>query len=181
MKTIDSRIFSTKFACDLSVCKGACCTFPGGLGAPVLPEETEVLKKAYGSLKDRLPVEHVDVVEKFGLFEHHHGTIHLRCHDQRACVFVAYDGAIAKCAIQQAFFEGAFEWEKPVSCHLFPVRVQGKNRDRLHFEEFSECRPAHIEGERNGTRLVDFLEPALTRAFGPEFSSSLRNHSDHTD
>ena len=181
MKTIDSRIFSTQFACDLLVCKGACCTFPGGLGAPVLPEETEVLQKAYSALKQNLPHEHVAVVEEYGLFEHHQGTIHLRCHDQRACVFVTYDGTIAKCAIQQAYFQSAFDWEKPISCHLFPVRVHGKNRDRLHFEEFSECRSALVEGEKTGTRLVDFLEPALTRAFGPAFSASLREPSTPID
>jgi hypothetical protein len=174
MKTIDSRIISTKFTCDLEACKGACCTFPGGLGAPVLVEEAEILQKAFGTLKHRLPTEHVDVAERYGLLEHHEDSIHLRCYDQRACVFVSYDGPIAKCTIQQAFFEGAFEWEKPVSCHLFPIRVHGKNRDRLRFEEFSECQPALDEGERRGTHLVDFLESAITRAFGADFHASLR-------
>ena len=182
MKNIDSRIFSTKFACDLPSCKGACCTFPGGLGAPVLPEETEQLQLAFAELKDRLPAEHVAVVLAYGLFEHHQNTIHLRCFDRRACVFVSYDGPIAKCAIQQAYYEGAFSWIKPVSCHLFPVRVDGKQRDRLRFEEFSECAPALVEGQRTDVHLLDFLEPALTRAFGADFYSSLpRSFPDRPD
>ena len=171
---IDSRIFSTKFACDLQACKGACCTFPGGLGPPVLQEEAEILQRAYDLLRAELPKEHTDVVDTFGLFEHHAKKLYLRCYNQRACVFVTYHGKIAKCSIQQAFQDGRFEWMKPISCHLFPVRVSGPHRKHLKFEEFSECAPAIERGETSGIALLDFLEEALVRAFGPEHYEALK-------
>lgn len=171
---IDSRIFSTKFACDLQACKGACCTFPGGLGPPVLEEETEILQRAYDLLRAELPKEHTDVVDTFGLFDHHAKGLYLRCYNQRACVFVTYHGKIAKCSIQQAYQDGRFEWMKPISCHLFPVRASGPHRKHLKFEEFSECAPAIERGETSGIALLDFLEEALVRAFGREHYAALK-------
>jgi hypothetical protein len=91
---------------------------------------------------------------------------------------VFFDQDVAKCAIQQEFQEGRFHWPKPLSCHLFPVRVRGKQRDQLRFETFSECSPAFVAGRAEGVSLVDFLEEPLTRAFGEEFYSGLRRHRD---
>lgn len=172
---VDPRILTTQFACDLGVCRGACCTFPGGAGAPVAADEVDVLHRAWNALKHRVPVEHRQLVERDGLIERIGSTLHLRCYNERACVFVEWDGPIARCAIQNAWFEGSFDWVKPLSCHLFPIRVGGKNRSTLRFEHFQECAPAHERGRASGTLLVDFLEDALTRAFGPAGHARLRD------
>lgn len=171
---VDARILTTQFACDLGRCRGACCTFPGGAGAPVAPEEVDVLHRAWDQLKCRVPVEHQRLVERDGLIERIGATLHLRCYNERACVFVQWDGPIARCAIQNAWFEGSFDWVKPISCHLFPIRVNGSNHRTLRFEHFQECAPAHERGEASGTLLVDFLEDALTRAFGSAAHAQLR-------
>ncbi|MDT8322785.1 MAG: DUF3109 family protein [Bacteroidota bacterium] len=175
---IDSKILSTRFACDLAACKGACCTFPGGSGAPVLAEETETLRQAWKEVSHRVPEAHRDEVRRLGLFVHDGEELTLRCHDDRACVFVFYDGDVAKCAIQQAFHEGTFHWPKPESCHLFPIRVRGRKRDQLRFETFSECAPAFTVGEAEKLPLVAFLKDALRRAFGDAFYVGLLRHTE---
>lgn len=163
---IDRKIISTRFACDLAACKGACCTFPGGSGPPVSEDEVPILEEAWKVVRDMLPPEHVAEVKENGLIVHDGEELTIRCHDQRACVFVIYDGDIAKCSIQELHAQGKFSWPKPVSCHLFPIRVRGKHRDQLRFERFSECAPAFTEGERLDLPLVRFLEVPIRRAFG---------------
>ncbi|MCB2204305.1 DUF3109 family protein [bacterium] len=175
---IDRKIISTRFACDLAACKGACCTFPGGSGAPVLPDEQDVLREAWETVKKDVPRAHRQEVEAHGLFDHDGEDITLRCVDDRACVFVRYDGTVAKCAIQQAYFEKAFHWPKPLSCHLFPIRVRGKKRDQLRFETFSECAPAFEHGEEQGVSLIEFLKEPLERGFGAPFYEGLRRHAE---
>jgi len=177
VKNVDADIFSVRFACDLSECKGACCTFPGGLGAPVSADETAVLTRAFETLRDRLPKEHVGTVDRFGLFEHHGNNIFLRCYNQRACVFVAYEGGIAKCSIERAFRNGEIDWIKPRSCHLFPLRYDPANGGRLRYEEFSECRPALRRGEALKTQLTEFTREAVSRIFGENFADFLINHT----
>ena len=173
---IDRKIISTQFACDLAAFKGACCTFPGGSVAPVLQEEVDILLKAWETVKDRVPDAHRDDVEKMGLFVHDGEDLTLRCHDDRACVFVFFEGDVAKCAIQQDHFEGGFPWPKPESCHLFPIRVRGKKRNQLRFETFSECAPAFTAGETQGMPLIEFLKEPLRRAFGDAFYVGLHRH-----
>jgi hypothetical protein len=176
-KTVDSRILTSKFACDLQACRGACCTFPGGAGAPVLPEELPYLEKAKDAVWLLLPEEHKRVIGKYGLFEQEAGGITLRCYNQRACVFVTYRNGIAVCSIQEMFERGGFDWPKPQSCHLFPIRVRGSNRDLLVYEEFAECDPALESGEERNIGLVDFLKPAIVRVFGSSFFSDLERQA----
>lgn len=182
INSIESRILQTRFACDLSACKGACCTFPGGYGAPILEEEVPRLHEALAVVRSVLPETHVAVIDRDGLVERHGKTLHIRCVDRRACVFVVYEGDIAVCSIQRAYERGAFGWMKPISCHLFPIRVS-RAQDTvtaLRFEEFSECTPALANGEKSDTRLADFLAPALARAFGQPFSDALREEAART-
>lgn len=142
----------------------------------MLPEERETLQAAWDAVSHRVPAVHRDEVRRFGLFVHDGEELTLRCHDDRACVFVFYDGDVAKCAIQQAYFENSFHWPKPESCHLFPVRVRGKKRDRLRFETFSECAPAFVAGEKQEISLIEFLREPLRRAFGDAFYVGLLRH-----
>ena len=175
---IDRKIISTQFLCELSSCKGACCTFPGGSGAPVRDDEREILQACWEQVRADVPEEHRREVELYGLFEHDGEELTLRCYDDRACVFVCYDGDVAKCAIQNRYYKGDLDWEKPLSCHLFPIRVRRGKTDRLRFEEFSECRSALDAGREQKLPLVTFLEAPLRRAFGEDFYLRLREKSD---
>lgn len=175
--SIDDTIIGTHFACDLLRCKGACCTFPGGSGAPLLEEEIPILERAYPIVKHLLPREHVAVIEAEGVAGGRPGDRWVRCLNDEACVFVMYDGDIAKCAIQHAYYQGQFDWEKPQSCHLFPIRVSGAARNILRMESFSECEPAFERGDAENIKLVDFVHGALQRSFGPALVSALRREA----
>jgi len=176
---IDEKIFTTRFACNLQACKGACCTFPGGAGPPVSASELPMLERAFDLVKHVLPVQHRRLVELDGLCAYENASMTIRCYDDRACVFVVYDQGIALCSIQQAWQRGDFPWPKPLSCHLFPIRIKGKHRDHLRFERFSECDPAFDEGDSQGIPLVDFLSQPLIRALGEAGFLELKQRSNN--
>jgi hypothetical protein len=176
-KIIDPELLSMKFACDLSLCKGACCTFPGGSGAPLRPEEMEQIRKSYPVVEHYLPAEHRRVALKFGLWESENGNYTIRCYNNRACIFVMYTDDIAVCSLQHAHALGKIDFIKPQSCHLFPIRLRGRNRDRLVFEQFSECAPAYDEGKEKNISVVEFLQSAIVRVFGTDFYDHLADES----
>jgi len=176
--TIDRAILSANFACDLRQCKGACCTLPGGTGAPLLEEEIPMIERAYPAVKHLLPEKHVLTIEKHGLIGGRQNARWVQCIGDEACVFVRYEDGIAKCAIERAFYDGIFDWRKPQSCHLFPIRVSGRARNILRLESFIECSPAFERGDKEQIALVDFVEDALVRAFGEEFAGSLKQRAD---
>lgn len=175
---IERSIITTRFACDLAACKGACCTFPGGSGPPVTEDELPLIRKAWDAVRDLIPSIHREEGERHGLIVDDGEELTIRCHDDRACVFVMYEGEVAICSIQKLHNEGRFHWPKPLSCHLFPIRVRGRKRDQLHFERFSECAPAIEAGQRENISLVEFLEVPIKRAFGDDTYAEMKQRSD---
>ena len=169
---VDPSVTGTKFACDLNACKGACCTFPGGRGAPLNDEEILEIERLYPVIKQYLPSEHLSVIEQHGLVDGEPGNYATQCVDGKACVFVYYEGAIAKCAFERAYVEQKTSWQKPLSCHLFPVRIR-KDGKEIHYEYFSECHPALDRGEKENITLSKFVSAPLERAFGPSFTAAL--------
>ena len=163
---IDDTIPRIKFACCLSACKGACCTLAGGTGAPLLDDELAQLERAFPIIKSSLPKEHLDSIAQFGLYEGMPGFHTTTCFNNRACVFVMYENRIARCAFEKAFGEGKTTWKKPISCHLFPIRVSRSGQERLRYERIAECGLAIVRGERDNIFLSDFLKEPLIRAFG---------------
>jgi hypothetical protein len=163
---VDDSIPRIKFACNISTCKGACCTLSGGLGAPLLNEEIAELERSFPIIKSTLPQEHLETIAQYGLYEGKPDLYTTKCCNNRACVFVTYEEGIARCAIEKAFMEGKLEWRKPLSCHLFPVRVDRGIRERLRYERITECDSALYRGEREQVYLSDFLKEPLLRAFG---------------
>jgi hypothetical protein len=161
---VDETVARAHFACDLGACRGACCTMPGGYGAPLLDEELAEIEKAFPVIRKYLSDEHLQTIESGGLVEGSAGEYTTSCFDRRACVFVTYEEGIAKCAFEKAFWKGELQWRKPISCHLFPIRV---GRDgALHFESIPECSPALQRGQREEVFLSEFLKDSLIRAFG---------------
>jgi hypothetical protein len=170
----DNALATTKFACDLSACKGACCTMPGGRGAPLADEEVTLIEEATPAALKYLPERNREVIRRQGAIEGGHGDHATRCIDDRDCVFVYYEGDVAKCAIERAYFNGEASFRKPISCHLFPIRsTEMLGGHYLHYERISECAPARRNGEREGILLYRFLKDALVRAYGEEFYNDL--------
>lgn len=169
---LSDDIATVKFACDVSRCKGACCVV-GDAGAPVEKSEIPVLRKAYQALKSELRHDAIEEVEKNGLVKtSKDGTYELACTHNEACVFVIYDEKeTAVCAIQKAYKENRFYWEKPISCHLFPIRLnQIGTTDFANYQYIpSMCSSACDRGKREGIYLSDFLKEPLIRKYGSEW------------
>ena len=175
------EIVRKQFACDLKKCKGACCTIESNYGAPLLDEEVETISNVLEIIKDYLPEKHKQIINKKGFFERKHNKLMTTSVENRACVFVNFENGIAKCGIEKAFLDGKTDFRKPISCHLFPIRVENFGGDVLRYEEFEECSPALKKGEKENINLVDFLEESLVRKFGKNWYSKLKGFTEDSD
>lgn len=169
---LSDDIATAKFACDLPRCKGACCVI-GDAGAPVAKDEIPVLHKAYRTLKDELMPDSVEVAEREGVVIGSEKTgYEISTVRSKECIFVKYDeNEVAYCAIQKAYFEGKFNWEKPLSCHLFPVRLKHiTGFDYANFEYVPKlCSVACEKGKKESIYLAEFLEKPLIRRYGKDW------------
>ncbi|MDZ7658478.1 DUF3109 family protein [Fodinibius sp.] len=167
---LSDDIATARFACDLPKCKGACCVV-GDAGAPVDSNELPHLEQAFELLKDELHPEARKTVEKQGIVEQSKQGLELSCRDNEECIFVTYEDDIAYCAIQKAFLEGRIEWEKPISCHLYPIRLKKVGeKEYANFEYINKlCSAACIKGEKENIYLSEFLKEPLVRRYGKDW------------
>lgn len=166
---IDPAIPALRFRCDIQRCKGACCTLPGGRGAPLLDVEIEELHRAFPVARKHLSQEHLQAIDRQGMFEGGPGDFVTTCVEGKACVFVMYENGIAKCSLEKAYVDGETEWRKPISCHLFPLRIDPGIQERVRFEYLAQCEPAYDLGDSSGTFLSDFVKEALVRVYGNQW------------
>lgn len=170
-KLISTEIFDRKFVCDLNACKGACCV-EGDNGAPLTMEEVDILEEIYDQVKPFMREEGITAVEKSGVFymdQWNEPATTLV--DNQECAFVYFDEkGITKCAIEQAHLAGKVDWKKPVSCHLYPIRVSKIAENfALNYDEWNICKPACACGEQLNVPVYKFLKEPIIRAFGEEF------------
>lgn len=169
---LSEEIATAKFACDLTRCKGACCVV-GDAGAPVSKSEIPVLNKAFKKLKNELSPDAVEETEQNGVVQGNSGSgYEITCVDSGECIFVKKDeNGVAKCAIQSAYYEGRFGWEKPISCHLYPIRLKKIGEfEYANFEYIRElCSVACVKGENENIYLAEFLEKPLIRRYGKKW------------
>lgn len=164
---IDTKIYEQKFLCDLLKCKGGCCTVYGENGAPLLSEEIPKIEENLEQIQKYMLPKSFEFLKRNGFWVHDtDGELSVQCINNRDCVFVYYDdNLVAKCAIEKAYFEGESQFRKPISCHLFPIRVRN---NYVYYEEFSICESAIENGKQNNVQLVDFVDSALQRRFPQE-------------
>lgn len=175
------NVGTTEFACDLSVCKGACCTMPADAGAPILYSEIAELERVFPVVKKYLSEQSLATIAKTGLWQREpNGSHTIPAIRGRDCIFVMYDNdnsGIAYCAIERAYRNGEIEgFPKPISCHLFPIRIYptGENTFEIVYEAISECKGGRTRGKREHIPLLNFLESPLVRALGEERVDRLR-------
>jgi hypothetical protein len=170
---LDENLVSTPFLCDLGKCKGACCTVKGGQGAPVLDGEVEDIQNAIKPASKYLSERSLSFLNKHGAIEGEAGELSTVCIDDRDCVFVFYEGDVAKCAIEKAYFAGETSFRKPLSCHLFPIRIADFHGPYLYYDEFEGCQPALPHGKKHNVHIPEAVKEALIRAFGEEWYETL--------
>lgn len=172
---IDDRIFSTNFTCDISLCKGGCCTIRSHYGAPLKKEEIEIIKNILYKVEKYISDINKQVIKERDFYFKEGEKIYLNNVNDEDCVFSYITDGIAKCAFEKAYEFSETEFKKPISCELFPIRVYGDERNVLRFEKMNECEDAVIKGNEKKTRVVEFVKDALERAFGKEFYINIIN------
>ncbi|WP_367913631.1 DUF3109 family protein [Leadbetterella sp. DM7] len=169
------------FVCNLEKCKGACCV-EGDLGAPLEESELPVLEEIYESVKPYLTPEGIAAIEEQGKYimdwEGDYSTTTI---DDRECAYAFYDErGILKCGIEQAYLEGKTDFKKPISCHLYPIRItKYENFHALNYDRWSICSDACTLGEQLGVEVYRFLKEPLIRAYGEEWYDQLTREIEH--
>ena len=163
------------FVCDFAVCKGICCV-EGDVGAPIEKSEIACLEKALPAVWDDLSLEAKKVIEKQGLVYHDaDGEFVISIVDGADCIFTYYDeNGCCRCAIEKAFREGKIDFCKPVSCHLYPVRIVQYNGFRaVNYHRWKVCEAAVALGKKQRVKVFQFLKEPLIRKFGEEWYEQL--------
>lgn len=172
---IEEAVLTQNFACDVQRCKGACCTMPGGAGAPLADSEVPLIHEAAKHARSFLTASAVRHLDNTGGVEGASGGFATACIDDAACVFVAFDGDVATCSIERAWHAGLTTFRKPLSCHLFPIRIANFGGPYVHYEQIDECVHGRKLGAELGLPLVVALKDALTRAYGDHVYANLVN------
>jgi len=171
---IDDKVFSVKFSCDLGKCKGACCTLKGAGGAPISNEEVAEIKANLTVAERYLSDKHKEVLRKEGFLLGRKNDYSINCVDDRDCIFSFLEGGIVKCSFQKAYYNGETIFRKPISCHLFPIRISGNKRNIIRYEEIYECKDALAKGEKEDVTVFEFAKESLEREYGENFYNELK-------
>jgi hypothetical protein len=175
---IGDGVKDSKFCCDVPLCRGACCTLAGGRGAPLEDQEIDEIAKAFPAAKKFLSKRSLEAIERGGLTDGVPGDFATPCIDNHECVFVSFDGDVARCSFEMAHAEGLTSWPKPISCHLFPLRARTFGQTFLRYEEIEECSAGRERGGRDNVKLGTFLEAPLTRKLGKAWFDQFRRAID---
>ena len=172
---ISLDIIERHFCCELSQCKGECCV-EGEAGAPLEKEEFNILRKILPAVWDDLSPEAKAVINKQGVgYIDTGGDIVTSIVNGKDCVFTYYDNdRNCKCAIEKAYREKRIGFIKPVSCHLYPIRVSRyKDYQAVNYHRWKICHTAEISGKEKHLPLYKFLRDPLIRKFGEEWYNAL--------
>lgn len=168
-------VLEKKFLCDLLKCKGACCV-EGDSGAPLTSEEAKAIQETFPVFESYLPEIHKNEIQKQGFAVIDlDGDLVTPLVNNRQCVYSIEENGMLKCAIEKAFLEGKIGFRKPVSCHLFPIRItEYKRFDAVNYQEIDICKPGRECGKAQQLPLYVFLKEPLIRKYGEEWYEQLR-------
>jgi hypothetical protein len=163
------------FVCDLNKCKGACCV-EGDQGAPLNEDELEVMESIYKKVKPYLSREGQKAIEEQGIYVREaDGSAATPTINGKECAYAIYDDKkILKCGIEQAFYDKKVKFKKPISCHLYPIRITKYDHyEALNYERWSICNPACHHGKALGVPVYKFLKDPLVRKYGEKWYKEL--------
>ena len=173
-KIISQEIFDQQFVCDLNACKGACCV-EGDSGAPLLKNEAKELEKSYSIIRKYLSGDGKEAIKKQGFsIIDSDNDLTTPLVNNRECAYVFNDSGVTKCAIEKAYLEDEINFKKPISCHLYPIRItEYKEFDAVNYESNKTCSPACKLGELLKVSVFRFLKEPLIRKYGESFYTEL--------
>jgi hypothetical protein len=172
---ISEDILEKNFICNLSACKGACC-IEGDFGAPITEEEIETIGAELSNILPFLNSESVNEINKKGIWEKDiDGDLVTTCLPSGECNFsIKESDGTLKCGIEQANKAGKSSIQKPLSCHLYPIRISKVgNYDAVNYHKWDICKPACKLGDEHKLPVFQFLKIPLIRKFGTEWFNEL--------
>jgi len=181
---ISDEVLERKFVCNLQKCKGACC-WEGDFGAPVREAEVPIMEKHIGEILPRLSESSRAKIESEGVARYdllYEGLV-TPLHEDGACVYL-FKGeyGVAMCAWEQVYKEEKTPFYKPLSCHLYPLRIN-KNEETgweaINYDEWDICKAACSLGEALQIPVFRFVKDALIRAYGADFYDQLEALYEH--
>jgi hypothetical protein len=174
-KLISLDILDVKFSCDLKQCKGNCCIYGDG-GAPLETDEIEEIKNNYKKIQKYMSHQGIQEIEKQGFFTiDDDGDKVTPLVNNAACAYVTYENEITLCAIEKAYLNGEINFYKPISCHLYPIRLtEYKKFTAVNYHKWDICKSALKKGKQENIPLYESLKTPIIRKFGEEFYEQLK-------
>ncbi len=172
---VSDDIRDVEFVCHLEKCKGACCV-EGDLGAPLEEDELPVMHEILEKVKPYLTPEGLQSIEAQGPYIlDEDGDYSTPTIGGRECAYAHYDGqGVLKCGIEQAYLDGKIGFRKPISCHLYPIRItRKKNFEAVNYHKWSICSAACLHGKSLQVPLYEFLKEPLIRKYGEKWYGEL--------
>lgn len=194
---VSEEVIEEHFTCDLNKCKGACCV-AGDSGAPLEEHELLILKKEYDKIKPFMTADGIRTIEKKGkyvydeedkefvtpliernekekkLLRHSNDSSEKARSEMKECAYTIFENGIAGCAIEKSFHAGKIDFQKPVSCHLYPVRTKKMmGYEAVNYNRWSVCSPACALGKQTKIPVYKFVSSALVRKYGQHWFSEL--------
>ena len=171
---ISDNLADVRFCCDLAICKGACCV-EGDCGAPLDEDEIPILQSILPEVQPYMSSKGIAAVQRDGV----------SCLDVEGqpcttlveggeCAFAVEENGLTLCAIEKAWRDGKIDFQKPISCHLYPVRIEDFGEFKaLNYHEWDICRCAVAKGREEGIPLYRYLREPLIRRFGQQWYEEL--------
>ncbi len=172
---ISEDILNNEFVCNLEACKGICCV-EGDYGAPLEQSEIGIIEESLDEIKPYMNKANREKLENKGFYEQDpDGDMVTKCMGGKDCIFVRKESdGVYKCTIERAWEDGKINFQKPVSCHLYPVRLEEDGpMTQLHYDKAEMCDPACTLGKSLQVPLYKFVKEALIRKFGEEWYNQL--------
>lgn len=177
---VSNEVLTQKFMCDLTHCKGACCV-EGDSGAPLEKEELNIIETVVHKVKPYMTKEGIKAIEKYGAHTiDKEGDNVTPLINGQECAYTYFENGIARCSFEAAFMQGDTPFKKPISCHLYPVRIKKYTSfEAVNYNDWEICIPAKKLGENEGIILYQMLKEALIRKYGKKWYEELEIAAKH--
>jgi hypothetical protein len=173
---VSDLVVEEQFVCDLLKCKGGCCE-DGDAGAPLEKDEMDRLKEVYPAVKPYLTPEGSREIESRGYYNYDQefGWVTPTIGGKMCAYGIRDAHGVIKCGIEQAYCDGKITWKKPISCHLYPIRIsKTRTHEVVNYEpRETMCKPGCTLGKRLKVPAYSFLKEALIRKYGEDFYNAL--------
>lgn len=172
---ISDDLLEKDFVCNISACKGVCCV-AGEAGAPLEQKELDILDREFENIKPFLRPEGIAAIKEQGTWvERESGELETPLVNDAECAYATFkEDGTALCGIETAYRDGKTTFYKPISCHLYPARIQEYTDFKaVNYHKWQICDDACDLGTELGVPVYKFLKEPLIRKFGQKWYAEL--------